>query len=41
MEQLTTWFDAYNSSHPHQALKMRSPPQYRELLNRLEECPVP
>jgi transposase InsO family protein len=40
MEQLPTWFDDYNSSHPHKALKMKSPREYRELLNKLEGCPV-
>jgi transposase InsO family protein len=40
MEQLPRWFDDYNSSHPHKALKMKSPREYRELLNKLEGCPV-
>ena len=40
MEQLPTWFEDYNNSHPHKALKMRSPREYREFLNKLEQCPV-
>jgi transposase InsO family protein len=40
MEQLPTWFEDYNTSHPHKALKMRSPREYREFLNKLEQCPV-
>ena len=40
MEQLPGWFDDYNSSHPHKALKMKSPREYRELVNKLEGCPV-
>jgi putative transposase len=40
MEQLPTWFEDYNNSHPHKALKMRSPREHREFLNKLEQCPV-
>lgn len=40
MEQLPTWFEDYNTSHPHKALKMRSPREYREFVNKLEQCPV-
>ena len=41
MQQLPKWFEDYNNSpHPHKALKMRSPREYRELLNKLEGCPV-
>ncbi len=40
MEQLPNWFDDYNNSHPHKALRMRSPREYRECLNKLEGCPV-
>ncbi len=40
MEQLPTWFEDYNNSHPHKALKMRSPREYREFLNKFEQCPV-
>jgi putative transposase len=35
MEQLPTWFEDFNNSHPHKALKMRSPREYREFLNKL------
>jgi len=34
MEQLPTWFEDYNTSHPHKALKMRSPREYREFLHK-------
>lgn len=40
MRQLPKWFDDYNSSHPHKALKMKSPREYRQCLNKLEGCPV-
>jgi len=40
MEQLPTWFEDYNNSHPHKALKMRSPREYREFLSKFEGCPV-
>lgn len=40
MKQLPTWFEDYNNSHPHKALKMRSPREYREFLNKLGQCPV-
>jgi len=34
MEQLPRWFEDYNNSHPHKALKMRSPREYREFINK-------
>jgi len=40
MEQLPIWFEDYNNSHPHKALKMKSPREYREFLNKFEQCPV-
>jgi transposase InsO family protein len=40
MAQLPQWFEDYNEVHPHKALKMRSPREYRKLTSKLEECPV-
>lgn len=40
MAQLPNWFEDYNEVHPHKALKMRSPREYRKLTSKLEECPV-
>lgn len=40
MEQLPEWFEDYNENHPHKALKMRSPREFRRLSNKLEVCPV-
>ncbi len=39
LEQLPKWFDDYNEHHPHKALKMRSPREYRRLAAKLETCP--
>ena len=40
MEQLPGWFEDYNDNHPHKGLNMRSPREYRRLINTLEQCPV-
>jgi hypothetical protein len=32
MQQLPTWFEDYNEVHPHQALRMKSPREYRRAL---------
>jgi putative transposase len=40
MKQLPDWFEDYNENHPHSALKMRSPREFRRLSNKLEACPV-
>ena len=40
MEQLPTWCEDYTNSHPHKAMKMKSPREYREFLNKLEQCPI-
>lgn len=40
MEYLPKWFEDYNEYHPHKALKMRSPRQFRRLSTKLEACPV-
>jgi len=40
MEKLPEWFDDYNENHPHKALKMMSPREFRKLSFKLEVCPV-
>ncbi|OPX98708.1 MAG: IS2 transposase TnpB [Syntrophorhabdus sp. PtaB.Bin006] len=40
MEMLTFWFEDYNENHPHKGLKMKSPRQHRQAVNKLERCPV-
>ena len=40
MAQLPDWFEDYNENHPHKALKMKSPREFRRLSNKLEACPV-
>lgn len=40
LEQLPKWFEDYNEHHPHKALKMMSPRQFRRQTVKLEECPV-
>jgi putative transposase len=40
LAQLPNWFEDYNTNHPHKALKMMSPKEYREFTNNLEQCPV-
>jgi transposase InsO family protein len=40
MEQLPDWFEDYNENHPHSALKMKSPREFRRLSDNLEACPV-
>lgn len=40
MKQLPRWFEDYNRSHPHKALGIRSPIEYRALMNKLEQCSV-
>lgn len=39
LEQLPKWFEDYNVHHPHKALKMKSPREYRRLAAKLEMCP--
>ncbi len=39
LEQLPKWFEDYNEYHPHKALKMMSPREYRRFAAKLEECP--
>ena len=38
--QLPTWFEHYNSLHPHSALKYLSPKMFRQLQLTNTECPV-
>lgn len=38
--QLPSWFKDYNEHHPHKALKMMSPSQFRRQAAKLEECPA-
>jgi len=40
MQKLPEWFDDYNENHPHKALKMKSPREFRRLSLKLEACPV-
>ena len=40
MEQLPYWFEDYNDNHPHKGLNMRSPREYRRLVNTLEQCKI-
>jgi transposase InsO family protein len=40
MEHLPNWLEDYNENHPHSALKMRSPREFRRLSDKLEACPV-
>jgi len=40
LEQLPGWFKDYNEHHPHKALKMMFPSQFRGQAVKLEECPV-
>jgi putative transposase len=40
MEYLPQWFEDYNEYHPHKALKMKSPREFRRLTAKLEACPV-
>jgi putative transposase len=40
MEQLPGWFEDYNENHPHSALKMRSPREFRKTVDKLEACPI-
>jgi transposase InsO family protein len=37
---LPKWFEDYNEYHPHKALKMKSPREFRRLTVKLEACPV-
>jgi len=39
MTTLARWFDDYNEHHPHSALKMRSPREYRASVLRSTRCP--
>jgi putative transposase len=36
MQQLPEWFDDYNENHPHKALKMMSPREFRRLSRKSE-----
>jgi putative transposase len=40
INQLPKWFEDYNNNHPHKALKMMSPREFRERNIKLDECPV-
>ncbi|KEZ75737.1 TRm1b transposase [Salinisphaera hydrothermalis C41B8] len=40
MRQLPGWFDDYNNTHPHKALKMRSPREFRQAQASENACPV-
>jgi len=40
LKQLQTWFDDYNHVHPHQALKYRSPDEFRQYQSIQTACPV-
>ena len=40
LEQLPNWYEDYNEYHPHEALKMKSPCEYRKYAVKLDECPV-
>lgn len=40
LAQLPTWFEHYNSLHPHSALKYLSPKMFRQLQLTNTECPV-
>ncbi|WP_370456270.1 integrase core domain-containing protein, partial [Salinisphaera sp. Q1T1-3] len=34
------WFDDYNNTHPHKALNMRSPREFRQAQASKNACPV-
>ena len=40
MEKLPQWFEDYNTVHPHKALKMQSPREYRVATSTVSQCPV-
>jgi len=40
LEQLPKWFEDYNEHHPHKALRMKSPREYRRYAAKLDECPA-
>jgi putative transposase len=40
LNQLPKWFEDYNINHPHKALKMMSPREFRERQIKLDRCPV-
>jgi len=40
MEKLPQWFEDYNTVHPHKALKMQSPKEYRAATRTVSQCPV-
>lgn len=40
LKRLPEWFEDYNECHPHKALKMMSPREYRRHTAKLELCPV-
>jgi putative transposase len=39
LKQLQAWFDDYNRVHPHQALKYRSPDEFRQYQSIQTACP--
>jgi putative transposase len=39
MATLAKWFDDYNEHHPHKALNMQSPREYRRAMIRNTDCP--
>lgn len=39
-ESLPKWFEDYDEYHPHKALRMKSPREFRRLTAQLEQCPV-
>jgi putative transposase len=39
LKQLQAWFDDYNQVHPHQALKYRSPDEFRQYQSIQTACP--
>jgi len=40
LEQLPKWFEDNNEHHPHKALKMKSPHEYRRYAVKLDEYPA-
>lgn len=40
LEELPKWFDDYNRSHPHSALKMKSPTEFRQASLTQTACPI-
>jgi len=40
LDQLPIWCEDYNTQHPHQGVKMRSPREYRQSFTAASLCPV-